>query len=79
MLAFVPRSELELESSESELTSYKFNHHVIDHVFCKTCGIKAFAWGTSPDGSATAAVNVRCLDGVDLSTLKTNAYDGKNT
>lgn len=78
MLAFVPRSQFQIESGENELTSYKFNQNVIDHVFCRTCGIKPFAFGTAPDGTQTAAVNVRCLEGADLSTLKTHAYDGKN-
>jgi hypothetical protein len=78
MLAFIPRSAFELKSGREDLKSYKFNREVIDHVFCTTCGIKPFAYGTSPDGTETSAINVRCLEGVDTSSLTTYAYDGKN-
>lgn len=78
MLAFVPRGTFHLLTGEGELTSYKFNHKVIDHVFCKTCGIKPFAFGVDPSsGAATAAINVRCLDGVDPEALQTHHYDGR--
>lgn len=79
MLAFVPRSEFELISGTDELKSYKFNHEVIDHVFCTTCGIKPFAYGETKEGAATAAINVRCLEGVEPSELKTHAYDGRSS
>jgi hypothetical protein len=77
-LAFVPANEFELTSGDESLKDYQFNHHVIHHLFCSTCGIKPFARGKAPDGSPTVAVNVRCLDGIDLSTLKVQQYDGKS-
>ena len=55
-----------LETGEDDLTDYQFNKHVIHHLFCKTCGIKSFARGNGPTGP-TVAINVRCLDGVDVS------------
>jgi hypothetical protein len=79
MLAFVPRADFELEQGTEDLKSYKFNHNVIDHVFCTTCGIKPFAYGIGRDGAPMSAINVRCLEGIEPSTLKTHAYDGKNT
>ncbi len=57
MLAFIPLSDFTLERGEANLTSYKFNKHVIDHLFCKTCGIKSFAYGAGPSGPM-AAINV---------------------
>lgn len=65
LLAFVPASAFTLLSGAEALTSYRFNKHVIDHLFCSRCGIKPFARGTAPDGTETVAVNARCLDGVD--------------
>jgi hypothetical protein len=78
MLAFVPASEFKLLSGENVLTDYLFNHHVIHHVFCSVCGIKSFARGTAQDGSPTVAVNARCLDDLDLKSLKVMEFDGKS-
>ena len=75
MLMFIPLAEFTLDSGEANLTSYQFNKHVIDHLFCKTCGIKSFAYGAGPKGPM-AAINARCLEGVDPSKLKIQHYDG---
>jgi hypothetical protein len=76
ILSFVPAAKFELAKGSDDLTSYKFNKQHIDHVFCKTCGIKSFARGKGPDGSEMIAVNLRCLDGIDASSLPTKAFDG---
>jgi hypothetical protein len=78
LLTFVGADQFKLETSEDSLTNYKFNKNVIDHLFCKVCGIKSFARGRGPGGKAMAAVNVRCLDGVDPATLQVTHFDGKS-
>lgn len=78
MLGFVPASTFTLEAGEGELTDYQFNKKVIHHLFCKTCGVRSFARGTAPDGTEMAAINVRCLDDIDLEALQTHPYDGRN-
>lgn len=55
---------------------YLFNKHVIRHQFCPTCGVEAFAFGDMPDGAEMAAVNVRCIDGIDLDTVHPAPFDG---
>ena len=46
------------------------------HTFCKHCGIHPFYVPRSdPD---KIDVNVRCIDGVDLATLKPEYFDGKH-
>ena len=77
-LTFVPPSQFVLESGEDNLTEYRFNKKQIAHLFCKTCGVEAFARGKNPDGSETVMVNLRCLEGIDLSTLKTSEFNGKD-
>lgn len=77
LLWFVPRENLRLETPLEELSSYRFNRHVIDHRFCPTCGCAPFGLGTAPDGRATAAINVRCLEAVGLASLKRIAVDGR--
>ena len=76
LLAFVPQTAFKLESGDDAMTSYKFNKHIIDHVFCKGCGIKSFAHGKGRDGTPMIAINVRCLDGVDPDKLEIKHVDG---
>ena len=79
LLAFVPAEQFRhTAGSDAELTDYQFNKHVIHHLFCPVCGILSYAKGTAPDGRATVALNVRCLDDVDLSTLRITEWDGRN-
>lgn len=77
LLGFAPRNAFTLVSGEENLTTYKFNKHVINHTFCKDCGVQAFSFGKGPEGSDVVAINVRALHGVDLSTVQVTAYDGK--
>lgn len=78
MLRFVPVDAFKLLSGAESLTDYRFNNKVINHQFCSVCGIKSFASGVAPGGVETRAINVRCLDDVDLSAIATHAYDGKS-
>ena len=78
ILAFVPAAKFTLEKGNEQLASYKFNKMHIDHLFCKTCGIKSFARGKGRDGSEMVAINLRCLDDIDLSKVPTKEVDGKS-
>jgi hypothetical protein len=78
LLWFVPRDNLRLATPESELSTYTFNRHQIRHMFCPTCGVAPFGLGIDPKGNAMAAMNVRCLEGVDPATLTIHAYDGRS-
>ena len=61
-----------------DVGTYTFNTHKIQHHYCSTCGIAPYSEGQNPDGSAAACINVRCLDDVDLATLKVISYDGRS-
>ena len=78
LLWFVPRAKLSVASSEAALTTYTFNKHVISHQFCKNCGCAPFGFGKDRAGAATAAINVRCLEGVELPSLKIVPVDGRS-
>lgn len=78
LLAFVPADQFKLLSGEDALTDYQFNKMVIHHRFCSTCGIHSFAGGIGPGGKEMRAVNVRCLEDVDVASLKQNPVDGKS-
>jgi hypothetical protein len=79
LLAFAPATQFKLLAGESDLTKFEFNKHTIQHQFCSTCGIQSFAIGTNPKtGAKMAAINVRCLDGVDVDALTVKKIDGRN-
>lgn len=78
MLRFVPANQFKLLSGAEVLTDYRFNTKTINHQFCSVCGIKPFAQGKNPDGTEIRAINVRCLEDVDVQTLQTHHVDGKS-
>jgi hypothetical protein len=78
LLWFIPRDKFKLTTPESEISTYVFNKHVIDHKFCKTCGMHPFAYGTDPKGHAMAAVNVRCVENIELDKVPVQHYDGRS-
>ena len=77
LLWFVPRDSLKLHTPEEASRVYQFNKHLIDHRFCTVCGIHAYAEGQDPQGNRMAAINVRCLEDVDLATLPVTQHDGR--
>ena len=51
---------------------------MIHHLLCPACGIESFARGTAPDGKEMVAINVRCLDGVDIKSLTPMPFNGRD-
>jgi hypothetical protein len=78
LLWFLPADRFRLTTPESDMALYMFNKHVIKHHFCPQCGCKPFGFGQDKAGNKTVAINARCLEDVDLSTLKRTAFDGRN-
>jgi hypothetical protein len=78
LMWFVPRHHLTLKTPASDLSTYTFNKHVIQHHFCSTCGIHPFGEGVDPKGNPMAAVNIRTLEDIDLDTIPVKHFDGKS-
>jgi hypothetical protein len=72
----VPPEQFELLSGEDALTTYQFNTGTAKHTFCRHCGIHAFYVPRSDPEKID--VNVRCLDGVDLTKIEIAPFDGRN-
>jgi hypothetical protein len=78
LLAFAPKAHFSLLSGEDALSDYQFNKKHIHHQFCSSCGVRSFSHGAAPDGQEMVAINVRCLEGVDLEALEVARFDGKS-
>ncbi len=76
LLWFVPADKFRMLSAKT-VGSYKFNKHVIDHHFCENCGINPYADGADPKGNRMAAINIRCLEGIDLDAVPVKHFDGR--
>lgn len=77
LLWFVPREALRLQTPDENASTYTFNKHVIRHRFCPVCGIHPYGEGSDPSGRAMAAVNIRCVEGIDLAAVPVKQYDGR--
>ncbi|HEX4883038.1 MAG TPA: GFA family protein [Casimicrobiaceae bacterium] len=78
LLWFVPRERLRLLTPDGNASTYTFNKHVIEHRFCPVCGIHPYGEGSDPKGNRMAAVNIRCLEDIDLDSVPVTRYDGRS-
>lgn len=78
LLSFVAADHFRLLAGDDAKTDYQFGRKRIHHLFCSSCGVESYATGTTPDGTTRIAINVRCLDEVDPSSLERTPFDGKS-
>lgn len=78
LMWFVPRTALHLLTPDENAAAYLFNKHVIRHRFCPTCGIHPYGEAPGPSGQPMAAINARCLEGIDLAAIPVTQYDGRS-
>jgi hypothetical protein len=78
LLAMVPGDAVTVHAPDDALSTYTFNSHRIRHRFCPVCGVAPFGQGKDREGNPTYAVNVRCLDEIDIGTLDVVAFDGRS-
>lgn len=76
LLWFIAPDAFRLLTGTQGMNTYTFNKHAIQHRFCPTCGIHPFAEGEL-HGQKVVAVNVRCLEGIDLESLHVKHFDGR--
>jgi hypothetical protein len=75
---FLAPESFQLRAGEDNLKEYLFNKHAIRHQLCIDCGVDVFARGKKPDGAEVVAVNVSCIDGIELAKLQMTPIDGRN-
>lgn len=76
LLTFVLLDNFRPKTSKENLSDYTFNKRHIHHHFYPNCGCSPFALGSDGKGNEMAAVNLRCLDDVDIDSLKIKHVDG---
>lgn len=77
LMWFIPRPDMHLLTPDDAASTYLFNKHLIKHRFCPTCGIAPYSEGTAPNGDPMAAINIRCIEGIDLESIPVTHYDGR--
>ena len=75
--SFVAPQSFQLRAGADGLKEYVFNRHAIKHQLCIECGVETFARGAKPDGTQVIAINVSCIDGIELAKLKMTPMDGR--
>lgn len=78
LLWFVPKQKFKLLTPDDEASTYLFNKHAIRHRFCPQCGIHPYAEASAPNGMPMAAINLRCLEGLDLEKVPVKHFDGRS-
>ncbi|MDX3926798.1 MAG: GFA family protein [Shinella sp.] len=78
LLAFVPRESLTVTVPEDNVSTYRFNRHVISHHFCANCGIAPYGEGVDGKGNRMAAINLRCIPEIELDGLAITRVDGRS-
>ena len=76
LLAFIGAEQFKQTSGGEIMSDYRFNKNVIAHLFCKNCGISAFGRGKGPGGQEMAAINLRCVDDIDLDSVARKPFNG---
>ena len=76
--AFTPKAQFKLTKGEGKQGDYQFNKHVLHHRFCPTCGIESYAEAKGPDGTDMVGINLRCVEGLDVSKLSPKQFDGRS-
>ena len=76
ILAAVSGASVKITSGGDRLKTYRFNKHLIDHLFCSECGAQCFSQASGADGSPMAMINMRCVPGADLEAIEKMPFDG---
>ena len=71
---YIPAADFTPHADPDDLGDYRWNDRVVNHLFCKTCGIYPYH-GNDEYGYR---VNLGCVDGIDPLSLDIGILDGRS-
>ena len=75
-LAYVPPADIELLEGTDALEVYRFGDRMVNHHFCRICGIHPFHDTVERPGFLR--FNLGCIDGLDPLALEIALIDGRS-
>jgi hypothetical protein len=72
--SYVPAADFEPHDNPEDMSEYRWNDRVVDHLFCKTCGIFPYFGGAEYG----YRVNLGCIDALDVLGLDISVIDGRS-
>lgn len=79
--AVIKRNCLRVLGGQGELLQYLFNSMQNEHYFCKTCGVRPYGIGHSPELGEVVGVNIGCLENAspeELAAAPIRYCDGRH-
>ena len=79
--AVVKPAQFRVIAGRDELKQYLFGDKSMGHAFCKTCGVRPYGLGHSPEVGEVVGVNIGCLENTlpeELAAAPIRYCDGKN-
>jgi len=67
--AVVMPTAFRLLEGKDGMQQYLFNSMRNEHYFCRTCGVRAFGRGNSPEAGGVVGVNIGCLEDATVEEL----------
>jgi hypothetical protein len=72
----VEPEQFKLLTTEAVIRNYQFGTMTSKNYFCEHCGISPFRHSRSE--THLVDINLRCLEGVDIESIPTELFDGRN-
>jgi len=77
LMWFVPKAQFHLLTPEENSSTYTFNKHLIKHRFCPTCGVHSYGEAVDSKGNPMVAINIRCIENIELEKIPLTHFDGR--
>ncbi len=70
----IPTEDFQPHENLTELSDYRWNDRMVNHLFCKTCGVYPYHGG----GDYGYRVNLGCVEQINPFSIPITMNDGKS-